>query len=304
LVSGTIAFEESKMKAQVGWIAVVALAISLSATAQSSAGASEAGSSSAQAGQASASATQATSVSAELAKKIDSKDARVGDEVAAKTTAEARLADGTKLPKGSKLVGHVTDVQAKSHDNRDSHIAFALDNAVLKDGHEVPVQAMMRSISVPAPMASSNGSDDMMAGGGMQGGGPRAGGGGSGLSSSAPGTAHNATGPSGPTSVAAAGGLNNATSGLDGTVNGAAGNATALNAAAGLNGGQGVAAGPVTPVGNLAGVTFATIGLAAGASNGGVNGAAGTSTATMLTGHGKNVTLDSGAQMTLSVAPR
>jgi hypothetical protein len=289
------------MKAQVGWIAVVALTISVSATAQSSAGASEAASASAQAGQASTSAAQATSVSAELTKKIDSKDAKVGDEVAAKTTAEARLADGTKLPKGSKLVGHVTDVQAKSHDNRDSHIAFSFDHAVLKDGHEVPVQAMMRSISVPAPMASTSGSDDMMAGGGPRGGPPA---GGAGLANSAPGTAHNATGPSGPTSLASTGGLSNATSGIDGTANGAAANGTALNAAAGLNGGQAVAAGPVMPVGNLAGVTFATIGNSAGASAGGVSGSAGASTATMLTGHGRNVTLDSGAQMTLSVAPR
>jgi len=292
------------MKRQAAWIAFAVLGAALGASAQSLPGASENGSTAAQAGQASASSVQATSVSAELTKKIDSKDAKVGDEVAAKTTAEARLADGTKLPKGSKLMGRVTDVQARAHDNRDSRIAFAFDHAVLKDGHEIPVQAMMRSISVPAPMASANSSDDMMAGG-MQG--PRAGGGGSGLASSAPGAVRGTTGPSGPTSVAAAGGLNNATSGLDGTVNGnlgAAGNGTALNAASGLNGGQALAAGPVMPVGNLPGVTFATVGLAADASNGGVNGSAGSSTATMLTGHGRNVTLDSGAQMTLSVAPR
>jgi hypothetical protein len=274
------------MKAHGAWIAVAALAVAVSATAQ--------------AGQASASAAQATSVSAELTKKIDSKDAKVGDEVAAKTTAEVRLADGTKLPKGSKLVGHVTDVQAKSHDNHDSHVAFAFDRAVSKDGHEVPVQAMMRSISVPAPMPTASSPDDMMGGGGRPGG-PA---GGAGLAASAPGAAHNATGPSGPTSIAASGGLNNATSGIDGTVNGAAGNGAGLNAATGLNGGQAVAAGSSMPVGNLAGVTFATVGVAAGASNDGASGAAGTSMATLLTGHGKNVTLDSGAQMTLSVAPR
>jgi hypothetical protein len=289
------------MKTQMQWIAVAALAIAVGATAQSSPGASENGSAAAQAGQASASAAQATSVSAELTKKIDSKDAKVGDEVAAKTTAEARLADGTKLPKGSKLVGHVTDVQPKSHDNHDSHVAFAFDHAVLKDGHEVPVQAMMRSIAVPAPMASAGSPDDMMAGGGMQGSGPRGAGpaGGAGLPNGVAATAHNATGPSGPTSIAAAGGLNNATSGIDGSANGAANN-TALNGGAGVDSRLG-SAGLAMPVGNLAGVTFAAIGGSAGASPG---AAASTSMATMLTGHGKNVTLDSGAQMTLSVAPR
>ncbi|MGB9032861.1 MAG: hypothetical protein WCC27_22250, partial [Acidobacteriaceae bacterium] len=175
------------MRAEWAWMAIAAMAVTAGAQttaangatsaagtvqnsgSQATAATSEYGASTAQAGQASASAAQATGVSAELSKRIDTKDARVGDEVVAKTTSEARLADGTKLPKGSKLVGHVTDVRAKSHDNHDSHIAFAFDHAVLKDGREVPVQAMMRSIAAPAPIAASTGADDMMAaGGGMQ----------------------------------------------------------------------------------------------------------------------------------------
>ncbi|MGB6157083.1 MAG: hypothetical protein WBH45_02285, partial [Acidobacteriaceae bacterium] len=111
------------------------------------------------------------------------------------------------------------------------------------------------------------------------------------------------------TTGAVAGGLNNATSGVDGAATGSLGaagnpgaNGTALNNAANLNGG--LAAGPAMPVGNLSGVTFSTVSAAAGASRGGVTGSAGASFATVLTGHGKNVSLDSGSQMTLSVAPR
>ena len=40
------------------------------------------------------------------------------------------------------------------------------------------------------------------------------------------------------------------------------------------------------------------------ASPGGVTGSAGVTTATILTGHGKNVSLDSGSQMSLAVALR
>src|ERR1700689_3220291 len=61
-----------------------------SSGAQTSATTSEYGAATAQAGQAPAT-IQATRISAELAKKIDSKDAKVGDEVVAKTTAEAQL---------------------------------------------------------------------------------------------------------------------------------------------------------------------------------------------------------------------
>ncbi len=300
------------MRTQTAWLAVAAVALASgahSALSQTSAGAGEYGSATAQAGQASASTVQATSVSAELSKKLDSKDAKVGDEVVAKTTAEARLADGTKLPKGSRLVGHVTDVQAKSHDNHDSHLAFAFDHAVMKDGQQVPIQAMMRSISAPAPLAASSGTDDMMAAGG---GGPMArgggGGGGVGLANVASGTVRGATGIAAGTSAAAAGGLNNATSGIDGTANGTLGstanvgaNGAAMNDAAGANGRL---VGPVLPVGNLSGVTFSTVHMSADAPQNGVNGAAGASLATMLSGHDKNVSLDSGSQMMLSLAPR
>ena len=303
-----------KMKAEWAWTAIAAMTVA--AGAQTTAATSEYGTATAQAGPTSASTIQATRISAELAKKIDAKDAKVGDEVVAKTTSEARLADGTKLPKGSKLVGHVTDVQAKSHDNHDSHLTFAFDRAVLKDGHEVPVQAMMRSIAAPAPMAASTGSDDLMAGagggGGMQGGGGARGGGGGvggvGLANNASGTVRGATGLAAGTTSAAAGGLNNATSGTDAAANGTLGaagnlgaNGAALNNAAGASVGS---SGPAMPVGNLSGVTFNTVSAAAGASQGGVNGSAGAAFATVLTGHGKNVSLDSGSQMTLSVAPR
>jgi hypothetical protein len=57
-------------------------------------------------------------------------------------------------------------------------------------------------------------------------------------------------------------------------------------------------------VGNLSGVTFVNVNAVAAASNGGATGSAGASTATVLTGHGRNVTLDSGSQMTIAVAPR
>ena len=181
------------MKAQLAWVA--ALVFAVAASAQTSTAASESGSAAAQAGRASASAAQATNVSAELTKKVDSKDARVGDQVFAKTTSEARLADGTKVPKGSKLLGHVTDVQAKSKENHDGHVAFCFDRAVLKDGREVPLNAMVRAIAAPAELPPAGGSDDLMAGGGMQapGGGVAAGGGG-GLAGNGPGALHSAAG--------------------------------------------------------------------------------------------------------------
>ena len=115
---------------------------------------------------------QAASITAELTKGIDSKKARVGDEVNAKTTSEAKLPDGTDIPKGTKLVGNVVDVKAKSKEQKDSHLVLALNRAVLKDGHEMPIRSAVTSMTAPAMSASA----DMPAGGGSVGGGAPSGG--------------------------------------------------------------------------------------------------------------------------------
>lgn len=104
----------------------------------------------------------ATNVSAEVAQKMDSKNAKVGDDVVARTTAEAQLADGTKLPKGTRIMGKVTEVQAKTGAQPDGHLAFLFDHAVVKGGPDVPVHVTLLSISTPAlPTAM----DDHIAGG-------------------------------------------------------------------------------------------------------------------------------------------
>lgn len=147
-----------------------------SSSAASTAEASTAGSAATQAGRASASAAQATQVSARLTRELNSKHARVGEQVLAKTTSTARLSDGTRLPRGTRLLGHVTQVQAKSRAHHDAHLAFAFDRAILRNGREIPIHAFMRSISAPAPLDAS-GSGDMMGAGAISGPAPVAGGG-------------------------------------------------------------------------------------------------------------------------------
>lgn len=133
-------------------------------------------------------AVAATSVSAELTKRIDTKKAKVGDEVDLKTTSAAKFADGMELPKGTKLVGKVTDVHPKSKEDKTSHVAFDLERAVTKDGHDVPVHAAVTSMMVSAqPVDNSATLSPGSAGGGVAGGGGAAGGSsGTGAGSSAP----------------------------------------------------------------------------------------------------------------------
>ena len=123
-----------------------------------------------------ASQVQAASVAAELTKGIDTKRAKVGDEVNAKTTTEAKLPDGTVLPKGTKLTGNVVDVTAKSKEQKNSHLVISLNRLAMKDGTDKPIHAAVTSVTAPASnqmadmsMSSGGGGAQSASAGGVSG---------------------------------------------------------------------------------------------------------------------------------------
>lgn len=93
-------------------------------------------------------------VNGELVGKIDSKNAKPGDPIVVKTTAEAKFADGVVIPKGSKIIGHVTEVQAHDKTNANSKLTLQFDKAELKGGQTLPIRSVLRSVS---PAAGSEG---------------------------------------------------------------------------------------------------------------------------------------------------
>lgn len=295
------------MKSAMTLVVLTAFAVSAGAQSAATEGtANAAASAQATAGQMSASAAQATQVSAVLSKSIDSKNAKVGDEVTAKTTSEAKLASGTKIPKGSRLVGHVTEVEPKSHDNRNGRVAFCFDHAVLRDGQQIPLHVLMRAIAAPAPIqAGADTSDDMMAGAGAmsQGAPVRSGGAVGGATAAAGGVngvLRGTTGMAADTSsqigANAQEGLNAAGRTMGNASSSVGRDTTGLAATAGASGNFS------GPVANLSGVMFTTVNASADASQSGASGSAGATTATMLVARGGNVSLASGSQMTMAVS--
>src|SRR5258708_6954084 len=89
-------------------------------------------------------------VTGELVKKIDSKNAKAGDEVVVKTTENATFADGIAIPKGSRIMGHVTDVQAHDKSNENSKLTLQFDQAELKDGQTMPIKSVLQDLSPAA----------------------------------------------------------------------------------------------------------------------------------------------------------
>lgn len=103
-----------------------------------------------------------STVQAELVKPLDAKKSKMGDEVLAKTTHDVKSEGHVVIPKGSKLVGHVTEVKVHTREQATSELGITFDHAILKNGTEMPlalgIQAIGRSQASAAAMA-----DDTMA---------------------------------------------------------------------------------------------------------------------------------------------
>src|SRR5262249_26435743 len=89
---------------------------------------------------------------ATLEQSLDSKKLKVGDPVKARVTEDVRIDNNTVIPKGSKLVGHVTQVSARSKGDADSSLAVVFEKAELKGKQEVPIRATLQAVAAaPAP---------------------------------------------------------------------------------------------------------------------------------------------------------
>jgi hypothetical protein len=89
-------------------------------------------------------------VTGELVNKLDTKSAKQGDSVVMKTDEDLTVSGGANIPKGSKLVGHVTNVQARGEGKENSQLAIQFDKAELKGGQTVAIETVIQSVSPAA----------------------------------------------------------------------------------------------------------------------------------------------------------
>ncbi len=101
-----------------------------------------------------ATTVEMSSIDGELVSKLDSKTAKIGDSVVLQTKSPAKTADGTEIPKGSKLVGHVIGAQPSGAAGENSQVALQIDQLELKGGQSVPVRSQIQSISPSGGAAS------------------------------------------------------------------------------------------------------------------------------------------------------
>ena len=251
--------------------------------------------------QSQANLAQGTEMNATLSRPVDSRKAKPGDQVSATTTRDTKSNGQVVIPRGSKLVGHVTEARARGKSqgeataqgsaaaagsatgsaansaagsasgSAEAALGIVFDRAILKDGREIPVNATIQAIAASSANAASQigGTDSSLSGAAM----------GSG---------------SGAGSASAGGLLGNTAGAVTGTVSGAA-QATAGGAIHALSRSPG-ATGGLSGSGVLNSGSHGVFGLD------GVNltsATGGTAEGSLITSTGRSVQLDGGTRMLL-----
>jgi hypothetical protein len=85
----------------------------------------------------------------ELAKSLDSRKLKQGDPVEAKMISQFRTEDGTLVPPGSKVMGHVTESSARAKGEPQSQLGITFDQIALKDGRKLPLKASIQAVGPP-----------------------------------------------------------------------------------------------------------------------------------------------------------
>ena len=206
-----------------------------------------------------------SSIHTTLVKPVDARKNKPGDEVVAKTTKDVKSEGRVVIPRGSKIVGHVTEVKAREKGQAESAVSVVFDHVVLKDGSHMPLSLTVQAVGSGATTAQAE-DDSLMSSG-----------------NTAATSSVNAAGSSMTrTGTGLVGGVRSTTGGLVNTAGSVGGSAvdTGAGASSSLNSNsQGVI--------GLHGLNLAS--TASGSSSG------------TFTSQGSNVHLDSGTQMILRV---
>jgi hypothetical protein len=89
-----------------------------------------------------------STVFAVLTKSVESKTATVGQELTLRTTSDVSVNGEVIIPRGSQLLGRVTEVITKSRETEPS-ISVVVEKAIKADGSTIPVQAIIAAVAAP-----------------------------------------------------------------------------------------------------------------------------------------------------------
>jgi hypothetical protein len=83
----------------------------------------------------------------ELVKALDSKKLKEGDVVEAKLTGSITLPSGATVPRGSKVIGHVTEAKARSKSDAESSLGITFDKIARPGGEDAPIHGLIQAVA-------------------------------------------------------------------------------------------------------------------------------------------------------------
>jgi hypothetical protein len=110
-----------------------------------------------------------------LSDTVDARKTKPGDTVKAKASEDLKAAGVVVIPRGAKLVGHITEAHVAAKPDDQARLGFVFDRADSKDGRQILLHTTFFALAAPEGAAGDTGSS---AAGGLSGG---LGGGGTGV---------------------------------------------------------------------------------------------------------------------------
>ena len=89
-------------------------------------------------------------LSSKVDKTLDSSKLKEGDAVEVEMASGIKLPDGTVVPKGSKVMGHVVAAKARSKGDPESELTVTFDKLNVANGKQLSVKGMVQAV-FPAP---------------------------------------------------------------------------------------------------------------------------------------------------------
>jgi hypothetical protein len=248
----------------------------------------------------------ASEMNATLERSVDARRAKPGDEVTAKTNEGYTTASGATIPRGSRLVGRVTEARAHARGEgaAASQLGIVFERAELPDGRVVPMQATIQAVAAARSQAegeigsASHGADAFgsshASGGGFAGGGVAGGGLGGGAIGGVGAAGGGVVGSAAGNAGAAVGGATRLPRSGVGAASSGAGAATAGGGA--LIGSSAGAVGGLSASGQWLAGSRGVFGIGDTSI---ASAAAGSARGSLLTSTSRNVRLDSGTRLLL-----
>jgi hypothetical protein len=93
-----------------------------------------------------------------LSDTVDARKCKPGDPIKARTSEDVKAGGIVVIPRGAKLMGHVTEAQPAAKAGEQARLGLVFDRADLKDGRQIPLHATFYALAAPEGASNDHGS--------------------------------------------------------------------------------------------------------------------------------------------------